>query len=147
MTNNFFNTSNHEMQLSCMTDDDGVIRLKMCGNLSSEYEKEFLEWSEAVKQAMRDAKERNPDWVLCVIDLTGAAIVADQKSLSQLVNLMKFNKDYVTRTGVYGANVFTRHIVDIALKITRRTNMKMCATEAEAEDWVYRNKKPPKLSE
>jgi hypothetical protein len=142
MSDNYFNFSNHEMQLSCTTDDNGVIRVAMNGNLGDGYHDVFREWSQTVKDAMVAASKRDPERVLCVADLTGPVIVADGETMKLLIDLFRFNKNYVTRTGVFGASAITRHLIDIALKVVRRDNMKVCATEEEAEAWVHQGKKP-----
>ncbi|MCD5380976.1 MAG: hypothetical protein LR008_00150 [Candidatus Pacebacteria bacterium] len=132
-----FHEKKYDMELACSLDNNGVIRIKMAGNVSSDYEDEFMEWSETVREVMHTAKETDPKKVFCVIDLTGQKIDADKESLGWLIDLVKYNKDYVTRTGVYGANLITRSLVDIALRTTGRDNMKMFETQEQAEGWVF----------
>lgn len=132
-----FNVEKYDMELGCYLDDKGVIQILMSGNVSSDYEDEFAEWSESVKEAVRIAKENNPDKVYCVIDLSGLKIDADKESLEKLGELVLHNKGYATRTGVYGANLITRSFVDIALLPTGRKNMKMFQDKEDAERWVF----------
>lgn len=126
----------HNRELRCYIDDEGVIQLRMTGNLSSDHLEDFQAWSESVKLAMRTAKAHDKNRVFCIIDITGG-IDADREALSELVKLVRHNKDYATRTGVYGANYFTTSLMDIALKLAGRTNMKTFPNRAEAEHWVF----------
>lgn len=131
---------NTDLELGCYIDEKGIIQLRMSGNLSSDYEDFFLEWDGEVRKAMITSKERDPENVYCVIDITGKSIDTDRKMLSHLINLMSHNKDYVTRTGVYGANFFAKSLIDIALKAVQRNNMKMFGTHEEAMAWVLLGK-------
>jgi len=136
-----FHEKKHDMELSCSLDYQGVVQISMSGNLSSDYEDVFIDWARSVRAAMKEVKSKNPERVLCIIDLTGPIIDTDQKTFKLLIELIRHNKDYVTRTGVYGAAFVTRNLVDIALKATGRKNMKMFVTREEAERWVFTGKK------
>ncbi len=130
-----FRLKKHDMELGCFVDEDGVIQVHMAGNLSGDYKNELHQWADAVREAMRQAKARNPEQVYCIVDLTGG-VEADQESLKGLIDLVRHNQDYVTRTGVFGANPIMGSIVDIALKATGRKNMKIFKTREHAERWV-----------
>lgn len=132
-----FVVKNELMELSCHLDEAGVIQIRMSGNLSDDHEEELQRWAAAVRAAMRYAKAQNPGRVLCLIDLTGRNIEADHTSLTVLMELMKHNRDYATRTGVYGPSYFTRSIIEIALKATGRKNLKLFSTKTAAERWVF----------
>lgn len=131
----FFLKENNR-ELGCYIDEQGVIQLRMSGNLSIDHLDDFQAWSEAVKLAMRTAKARDEARVFCIINISGG-IDADRETLSELIKLVRHNKDYATRTGVYGANYFTTSLMDIALKLAGRTNMKTFPNRTEAEHWVF----------
>jgi hypothetical protein len=130
-----FGAKNDEVELAVSIDGEGIIRIVMSGNLSSDHDTLFAAWCDGVREAMREAKARDPERVFCVIDVTGG-VDADKKTLGMLIELVKHNKEYATRTGVFGANPLMRSFMDIALKAARRTNMKAFPTQEEAEHWV-----------
>ena len=129
-----------DMELGCHIDEQGVIRIYMEGNLSSDNVDELLIWAESLRGAMRTAKASDPGAVYCVIDVVGR-IDADFQSLRILIDLVRYNKDYSTRTGVYGANAIMRGFVDIAVKAAGRTNLKIFDTCEQAEHWVLTGEK------
>lgn len=139
-----FKLKKHDMELGCFIDYDGVIQIHMSGNLSSDYADDLSAWSAAVRVAMREAKERDSERVFCIIDLTGG-VEADQESLTRLIDLVKHNKKFVTRTGIFGASLILRSFVDIALKATGRTNMKVFLDREQAEQWVLTGKSEAEL--
>lgn len=125
-----------DMELGCSIDEQGIIQLRVNGNVGIENEEHFLEWSDVVRGAMVAAKEKDPERVLCMIDITDRPIDVDQSMLTHLFSLMNHNRDFATRTGVYGGNFFTRSLLDVALKATGRTNMKAYDSKEEALEWV-----------
>ncbi|MCA9354580.1 MAG: hypothetical protein KC877_03625 [Candidatus Kaiserbacteria bacterium] len=135
-----FHRTEHDMELGCYIDEHGVIQLRMSGNLSSDHIEHLEAWGESVREAMRTAKERDEEHVYCIIDLVGG-VEADQDSLSFLISLVRHNKGYATRTGVFGANLIMRNFMDIALKVAGRTNMKAFATREQAEHWAITGRK------
>ncbi|MFT5036547.1 MAG: hypothetical protein ACI9VM_000107 [Candidatus Azotimanducaceae bacterium] len=129
-----------DMELGCHIDEGGVIRVHMEGNLSSDNYDELLIWAESLRGAMRTAKAHDPKRVYCIINVVGR-VDADLHSLKLLIDLVRHNKDYATRTGVYGANLIMRGFVDIAVKTAQRKNMKAFTTIDQAEKWIFTGKK------
>jgi hypothetical protein len=84
---------------------------------------------------MRIVAARRPGRVLTLIDVRGTTEV-DEKSTAALHELMLYNKQFATRTAVYGAEYFIRLIIDIALQVTKRNNMRVFDTRDEALTWL-----------
>lgn len=124
-----------DMILRVSSDDDGIIHIRMKGNLSEDHLPEVIAWADRVKDEMKRAYERNPRRVLTLIDVTGA-FEADAKTMSVLHALMLHNKDYATRTAVFGANYFIKMIVEVAVRSALRTNMHIFMTRDEALRWL-----------
>lgn len=127
-----------DMLLRVTTDDDGIIHIRMQGNLSEDHLTEVSEWADEVRVAMRQAFARNPRRVLTLIDVTGA-FEADAKTMEVLHSLMVHNKDYATRTAVFGATYFIKMIVEAAIRATMRSNMAIFTTRDEALEWLLRD--------
>lgn len=127
-----------DMILRVTTGDDGIIHIRMQGNLSEDHLMEVSEWADMVRSAMKLAFERNPHRVLTLIDVTGA-FEADAKTMEVLRSLMLHNKDYATRTAVFGATYFIRMIVEAAIRATLRSNMAIFMTRDEALGWLLRD--------
>jgi hypothetical protein len=132
-----------EVHLTCELGDDDIIYLTMGGNVSGDTIDYFLEWAEKVKEAMREAYKRNPGHVLTLID-TRAIHEIDMDSVGELSKLLKYNKQYATRTAVYGANYFVHIIVEMALHISGRKNLEIFETKEEALKWLLGNSKKTK---
>lgn len=124
-----------DMTLRVSTDDDGIIQIRMQGNLSEDHLPEVIGWADMVQDAMKRAFERDPHRVLTLIDVTGA-FEADAKTMEILRSLMLHNKDYATRTAIFGATYFIRMIVEAAIRATFRANMGIFLTRAEALEWL-----------
>lgn len=124
-----------DMTLRVSTDDDGIIHIRMRGNLSEDHLPEVTEWADMVRDAMKRAFERDPHRVLTLIDVTGA-FEADAKTMEILRALMLYDKDYATRTAIFGATYFIRMIVEAVIRATFRTNMGIFLTRAEALEWL-----------
>jgi hypothetical protein len=124
-----------DAELSCSLGDDGIIYITMGGNLTTDTLDVFDQWSEKVKEAMRTAYANDSDRVLTLIDASRAQ-EADQKSIARLIELMRYNKQFVTRTAVFGPEHLIRLVIEIALRVTRRTNMKLFDEKDEALNWL-----------
>ncbi len=128
-----------EVELTCsIGDEDGIIYLTMGGNITKDTLEVFNAWAEKVKEAMRIAHSRATERVLTLIDATRVE-QADMHSIEILHTLMEYNKQFVTKTAVFGANYFNKIIIEMALHLTRRTNMKLFNTRDEALQWLLKN--------
>ncbi len=130
-----FHAQGADYLLEASLGDDGIIYLRMSGNLSEDNLNVFASWAEKVKEAMRTAAARDKTRVLTLIDVTGAR-EADEKSVVALHALMEYNRDYATRTAVFGAGYFMKLIIELAIVATRRTNMHIFSTRDEAFSWL-----------
>ncbi len=124
-----------EAELTCEISEDDIILLKMSGDVGNPTLDAFVEWGEKVKEAMRFLYNKNPDRVLTLIDASKVHEI-DSETVSELYDLMRYNDKFVTRTAVFGANYFTRIIVELAIHITKRKNMKIFKTREEAMEYL-----------
>lgn len=127
--------NSEDMTLHVSTDDEGIIHIRMQGNLSEDHLPEVTGWADMVRDAMKRAFERDPHRVLTLIDVTGA-FEADAKTMEILRALMLHDKDYATRTAIFGATYFIRMIIEAAIRATFRTNMGIFLTRDEALEWL-----------
>ncbi|MDP3958375.1 MAG: hypothetical protein Q8Q36_02865 [bacterium] len=120
--------------------DDNMIHLTLGGNISEEYLDDLKRWSEEVKNAMRRAKARSTDGeVLTLIDIS-TLDQFDQKSLAVLQELIKFNKDYATRTATFGGSVFAVLAQDAMALVSHRDNLKAFRAKEDALAWLLQKK-------
>ena len=119
----------------CGIDVEGIIQLTMAGNLSKETMDTFHAWAHCVKMCMQEAHAKDPNKVLTLIDARDVQ-ETDDEGVEELKKLMAFNKDYATKTAVYGLNYFTRIITEMALHFTKRKNMKFFKNKEEALEWL-----------
>lgn len=131
-----FHFKNDELELGLSVDKNQVIQMRMSGNLSSDHRMHLLAWGEKVRETVCAVSEVSPDRVFCLVNLTGG-MEADMETLVNLIELMRHNKHFVTKTAVYGATPIMKSFVDISLKATDRTNMKTFTTRTEAEKWLF----------
>ncbi len=124
-----------EHELGVYIGDDNIIYVRMQGNLTSDNEETLTKWDTKVREAMRTVGEQHPGNVLCLTDTTGGQ-QADAFSLELLKKQFAHNKAYVTRTAVFGMQEFPRLFVDMALRFTHRSNMKMFEGRDKAMKWL-----------
>lgn len=135
-----FHIKNDDIELACSTGADGIIHLTMAGNVRKDTIHFFTEWASKVQEAMVASYKRDPDHVLTLVDTNGLKEI-DFDSIDELTNLMKFNKQYVTKTAVHGANYFVSMILDMALHVTKRNNLKIFHERSDALSWLMTEKK------
>jgi hypothetical protein len=130
-----FHIEKNDVELGVYIGEDGVIYLRMKGNLTSDHLPELKAWDAKVREAMRTAAQSDSARVLCLTDLTNG-LEADEVSLQILKDLIQHNKEYATRTAVIGANFFMRNILILALRATHRSNMESFNTREDAMEWL-----------
>jgi len=115
--------------------DDGIVDLAIRGNINRATFKKLQAWTEEVKNTLKDVHTRNPKRVLVLLDHSDVAQVSVLCS-GELHNLLRHNKDMVTRTAIYGANTLSRALLKMSMYITGRTNMKLFRSKKDAIDWL-----------
>lgn len=123
--------------LECVVGPDDIIYLTIGGSVTGEHIEAFKAWGEKVKAAMVMLSKKNPDRVLTLIDVSKLDAF-DLATSGELYGLMKFNKNYATRTAVYGANYFAQVTTEAIIGLTHRTNMKIFSTREEAMGWLLK---------
>jgi hypothetical protein len=130
------------IELTCVIGADQVIYLTMGGDISREHITEFDIWAGKVKKAMVSVSEKNNKKVFTLIDITRLNGF-DMVTTKALYRLMAFNRNYATKTAVYGAGPVTRLALDAIITATHRTTMKVFPDRTVAESWLHDDKQMP----
>lgn len=119
---------------------DGVIYLVAGGRLTNDHVDEFTAWCERVK-AMIDAQAaRGKSPVLICADAT-SVICFETKPVMALRTLFDHDKKYTLKTAIVGAKPMTRMMVDAAVSLSGRTNIKQFRLKDEALSWLLESPK------
>ena len=124
-----------DVVLTCVVGEDHIIYLKMGGRITKEYLSQFRDWGNEVRGAMVEASQMDPAKVRTLIDVS-TLLRADIVTVKALYALMQFNKDYATKTAVYGASPLISSITHSAIVLTHRYSMRLFRTREEAMDWL-----------
>jgi len=119
---------------------DGVIYLVVGGRLTNEHIDEFIAWCERVKAMidMQATKGKSP--MLICADATGV-ICFETKPVMALRSLFDHDKKYTLKTAIVGAKPMTRMMVDAAVSLSGRTNIKQFRMKDEALSWLLESPK------
>jgi ABC-type transporter Mla MlaB component len=139
-----FHDESPDHVLDAQLGNDGIIYLKLSGNLSEDTLPSIQAWNDAIRTAMHEASDRDPQHVLTLIDASGM-IEVDTKGIEALYEIMHHNKSYATRTAVYGAHYFSTLIIEMALHVTKRDNMRLFKTREEGMAWLLEDGAPVPL--
>lgn len=122
-------------RLTCNIGSDNIIYLEMEGSLAAPFLPEFEAWAKQVREAMVKVSALNDKRVLTLIQAANP-ISIDKAGMKALGELMKFNKNYATKTAVYGLGAFGRTIVHSVIVMTHRYSMKVFDTRDDAMKWL-----------
>jgi len=124
-----------EIEYTCEVHSDGIIELAIRGNINAKTILELSTWSEQVKKTIRRMYNRNPKRVLTIMDCSDVGRVTVHCS-GALHDLLRHNKQYVTRTAIFGANKFSMSVIEMAIHITRRNNIQLFDSKEKALSWL-----------
>ncbi len=130
-----YKVENDDISLSCFVGDDNIIYISMTGNLGKETLHMFDKWGEFVKKAIRDVYKKNNKTVLTLVDAKGVREI-DVESISKLIDFMNCNRDFITKTAIFGPNYFVKIIVELASHATNRNDMKTFDSREDAVAWL-----------
>lgn len=114
---------------------DGVIYLVAGGRLTNEHVDEFTAWCERVKSMIDMQAKRGRSPVLIYADAS-RVICFETKPVKALRTLFDHDKQYSLKTAIVGAKPMTRMMVDAAISLSGRTNIKQFRTKDEALSWL-----------
>jgi hypothetical protein len=134
------------IELTCVIGADQVIYLTMGGDISREHITEFDIWAGKVRKAMVSVSEKNNKKVLTLIDITNLSGF-DMVTTKALYRLMAFNRNYATKTAVYGAGAVIRLALDAIITATHRKTMKVFPDRTLAEAWLRDDMQVPDKEE
>ncbi len=123
------------VEYTCTMRPDGIVSLGLRGNIDESTVDELAKWGKLVKKTLREVHKKTPDRVLTIMDCTHVDKVSVHCS-GELHKLLRHNKQYVTRTAIFGANTFSQAVLEMSIYITGRTNMKLFKTKRAALAWL-----------
>lgn len=124
--------------LECHVGENKMIYLMMGGDITmsvSGVSEKFDRWAADLKDAMVRVSAENNRNVLTLIDVTKMTQF-DLAMINRVRELMEFNKQYATRTAVFGATSWISMVVRSSLALTGRTNMRVFSGREEALEWL-----------
>lgn len=127
-----------ELELLLDVDDNGIMYLKVSGDLGKSKIKFLREWSNYVKKVTKDLYKKKSNKILVLIDASSANEV-DAESLTELYDIVEHNSKFVARAAVFGANYFVRIIVELAIHATKRKKMKIFKTREDAMEYLLQD--------
>lgn len=124
-----------EALLDVSVDADDIIHLTVGGDVTDDHMGEFNAWIERVKKTVVEVAAKNPGNVRFLIDVTQLEQF-DIQTTKAVHDLMIFNRPYVKKTAVYGANYLASVMLEAVIALTKRRNMKLFPTRTDAEAWL-----------
>ena|SRR3989339_725672 len=135
--------------LECRVGENNMIYLRMGGDITMSIlgvPEKFERWASDVRAAMMHVSVSNNGYVLTLIDVTEMAQF-DLAIISRIRELMEFNKQYATKTAVFGATSWVSMVVRSTLALTGRTNMRIFSERDEALTWLAESESNEKIVE
>lgn len=136
-----FDSDNFSLKAELGADD--IIYLEIGGVVTVEHIEEFQAWGSTVMEYMVAMKKKHPDRVLTLIDISKLESF-DVATTKALRALMSFNRNYATKTAVWGASPVARAVLGALVILTHRYTMKPFAGRDEAMAWLLDDTIQPK---
>lgn len=130
--------------LECRVGEDKMIYLTMGGDFTMTTPgvlEKFEQWAADLREAMARVSAENNGHVLTLIDVTKMTQF-DLAMINRVRELMEFNKQYATKTAVFGATSWVSMVVRSSLALTDRTNMQVFSEREEALEWLTASDQP-----
>ena len=124
--------------LECGVGEDKIIYLVLAGDITASIpsvSERFDQWASKLRQAMVDVSANNNGHVSTLIDVTQLTQF-DLTMINRIRELMEFNKQYATKTAIFGASTWISMVVRSNLALTGRTNMRLFSNRDEAVAWL-----------
>lgn len=126
--------------------DQGIIELRLGGDMVHKYRDVMQGWAEKVKEVLHFMKEKDPDRVLTLVDVSELGTY-DAESVELFRELMASNKGLATKTAIYGASTIVRVTIELMIGLTRRYSMKLFSTRDEALAWLRDDSQRPEIAD
>jgi len=124
-----------DVVLDVLVAPDGVVRMVVGGNVTNDHMREFGEWAEQVKRVIRDRSVEIGANVLTFIDVSTLEQF-DIETTKIVHDLMVFDRDYVAKTAIFGANYVASLMLEAIIMITKRQNVKLFSDKDAAILWL-----------
>lgn len=116
-------------------DADGIIQVTFGGNFYEEHVEEYRKWAKDILEIMREKDRRNDYPILTLIDVS-TLVHFDFKIGEITFQSIRANKQYATRTALFGANPSLTTVMDSMASLTHRKNYRVFPTKEAAMKWL-----------
>lgn len=121
--------------LSCIVDEQGIIRLTVGGRMTRAVKEEFVGWVREVEQTVAARAAQHPGDVRILADVSRVEHF-ERELVDDVKGLFDFNKQYVTKSAIVGAGRYLALLIDALVMFTGRTNIRQFASEREVLSWL-----------
>ena len=116
-------------------DADGIIQVTFSGNFYEEYAEEYRKWAKDILAIMQEKAQRNDYPILTLVDVSTLEHL-DFKIGEITLESMQNNKQYATRTALFGANPSLTTVMNSMAALTHRKNYRVFPTKEIALAWL-----------
>lgn len=114
---------------------DGVVFLSIAGKFGHDELFSVIAWTEKVKRILREESAKNAGEILILCDLAGLRFF-DRSMIAPLRELLAYDAQFRLRSAITGCSPIVDAMIRALLSITKRTNVRLFATEKEALAWL-----------
>lgn len=115
---------------------DGVILLKIGGDLSTERLDSFFVGEEEAERVIEEESKKRGTKIKIAVDLTDFTGMYDARAMERMARLAKKDAPYVEKTGCYGGPKLMTMLVELVASLAGRENIHFFETKEECEAWL-----------
>jgi len=124
-----------DVELQVSINSDGMVHMLVGGNVTDDHMREFSEWADRAKEAIKSQHDQTGARVLTLIDVSRLEQF-DIQTTKIVHDLLVFDRDYVAKTAVFGANYVASLMLEAIIAITKRQNVKLFPQKEAAVSWL-----------
>jgi hypothetical protein len=124
-----------DVSLNVTVDASGVVHMFVGGNVTDDHIREFSEWADHAKEVIKGQYTQTGALVFTLIDVSRLEQF-DIQTTKIVHDLLVFDRDYVARTGIFGANYVASLMLEAIIAITKRENVKLFPKKEAAVEWL-----------
>jgi hypothetical protein len=114
---------------------DGVVFLSVAGKFGHDELFSVIAWTEKVKRILREESAKHEGEIPLLCDLAGLRFF-DRSMIAPLRELLAYDAQFRLRSAISGCSPIVDAMIRALLSITKRTNVRLFATEKEALAWL-----------
>ncbi len=120
---------------------DGVVVLRLCGDLSEERLSELTQAIEADQGVLKEQFHLQGKGLRILFDLSEFSGVYSAKAVAEMARFAKGNTEMVLKTACFGGPKTVQMAAEVVVALSGRDNIKFFETQEEAEAWLREDKK------